>query len=677
MAPTQASPGIQLLNLPPDGTVHQRLFLLVGQAAGGGPGDSQQKPNGPDGYIDVQVTSQSSRDSFAPVQWEVNGTWFKALVPLFRGDNVVTLTHRWSDGQASGITSSLHLLNKDFPRAPLHLVILAASDSKVWSKLADGVPAQSSSPATPSATAVGSSAAPIPTLPPAPQRGLGGFLGKAREKLDRALASQPSHGEGSEQPALVDTPPGWRRDRILEGGLREIKRRFALQALTWQAFHAEQMYRQGFGHRTFPLEEEDDMHSTAPGSFVDLPSLPRVHVLRSAHSVSEFRAADNAQQHKGAKNGGAMHSFAGEALNKVDFWRSCPPGSAVAVMILDTTWDPSANLLRAHAAVGSHGGLRTGTLNHGVMGSHWLWACPSSLNEVTPAFLDAESTDSSHCCNDLGEGRTVALTINIGSGAMIHEAGHALDNPHWPSGIMARGYIEWNRAFMTRETHSLRGGARTVKPISPSNDSQENHLHRCQAIRARLHPSYARPTDPTPVHRGDRPWDEWVQLEPSLSPTAQGINVFAAAGIAKIVVDVGDKYRTHLEFGMDASQTKPPVSYLMTPEHIRQLVGFDPLAGNTPEVKLLVTAWNLRHVELNSYRRMGLARSISIPGVDMGRFGREVRNGPLTKVDDDPDHQRQTFLLNSAWPGGPPLTRIEVSISERTTFPPTNTIPIY
>ncbi|CAO1622095.1 unnamed protein product [Parajaminaea phylloscopi] len=665
MAPVaQAEPSIEALNLPPRRTVFQRLFLLVGRLQGGDASHLRGSQRGPDGFIEVQTAAQDGphRPTFPPGQWEVNACWFKALVPLVRGPNSVRLTHRWADGQPSGASLQLEIFYDATPRPPLHLVILAAKDSPAWSPTAQGAAGRdqrmSEAPATSSATSAQSAA---PTIPPVPPGELSGFFGRARNKIDRALGGISLSSTGSpDRPALVDTPPGWRRDRLLGGGLAEVKRRFALQALTWQAFHAEQMHRQGFGHRTFLLEEKDEGQISLGGQYLDLPSLPHVHVLRSEHTLHEFRDANNAQQHRGASNGGAMHAFAGEALEKEDFWRSGLPGSAIAVLVLDSMWDPASSLLRGHAAVGSHGGLAQGRLSHGVMGSHWLWACPSSLEEVTPAFLDEEPTDARHCCNDLGEGRTVSLTINIGSGAMIHEVGHAFDNPHWPSGIMSRGYIEWNRAFMTRETHSLRGGARILKPITPENDSQENHLHRCQAIRARLHPSYAFPDDPLPVYRGNRSWDEWVNLEPSLSPTAQGILCGSDAGIAKIVVEVGDSYRTHLEFGLAPNQPQPPKSYLMTPQHVAQLVHFDPLSSSSPEVKIVVTGWNLRHAELNSYRRMGLARPVAVPGVDLRAFGREVRNGPRTKVDDDANHRHQSVLLHSAWRGGPTLTAIEI-----------------
>lgn len=160
-----------------------------------------------------------------------------------------------------------------------------------------------------------------------------------------------------------------------------------------------------------------------------------------------------------------MMDFAQEALSDP----SLPPllrQSPIAVLILDSTWDASMQLLRGHAAIGMGG---PGRLSLGVMGSHWLWSAPSSLSDVTRAFLDEEQTDETCCVNDLRECGTAWETLNIGSGAWMHEVGHALNNPHWPSGVMARGYVEFNRAFMTREGRSSRTGSRGVRPIKYVN----------------------------------------------------------------------------------------------------------------------------------------------------------------------------------------------------------------
>lgn len=90
-----------------------------------------------------------------------------------------------------------------------------------------------------------------------------------------------------------------------------------------------------------------------------------------------------------------MHEFATEALNHP----SAPPcfrnpnGAYVAVLTLDAHWDPSQNLLLAHAALGAGGPISPGN-KIGVFGSHSCWSWPRSLPEVVPAFMDCSDVVS-------------------------------------------------------------------------------------------------------------------------------------------------------------------------------------------------------------------------------------------------------------------------------------------
>lgn len=99
-----------------------------------------------------------------------------------------------------------------------------------------------------------------------------------------------------------------------------------------------------------------------------------------------------------------MFDFASEAVQEAA--RNGSPllmHSPVAVLVLDTRWDARMGLLKAHAALGGGG---PGQLSQGVCGSHWMFSTPSSLQDVTRAFINEERTDERHCCNDLNEGGT-------------------------------------------------------------------------------------------------------------------------------------------------------------------------------------------------------------------------------------------------------------------------------
>jgi len=129
------------------------------------------------------------------------------------------------------------------------------------------------------------------------------------------------------------------------------------------------MRRHQLGSRTFSLDDTaSDPTPKSNSSLREIEHLPKIHILKSRHTLKEFRDPNNAQQFKGARNGGAMHQFAMEALSNPSVPRELHQ-SPVAVLVLDTTYDPNMKLLRAHAAVGSGG---AGQTSIGCMGSGWL-----------------------------------------------------------------------------------------------------------------------------------------------------------------------------------------------------------------------------------------------------------------------------------------------------------------
>lgn len=239
---------------------------------------------------------------------------------------------------------------------------------------------------------------------------------------------------------------------------------------------------------------------------------------------------------------------------------------------------------------------------------------------------------------------------------------------------------------MTRETHSLRR-ASPLKPITPATDADENHIHRCQAVRAVYHPAFRHPDDASLPHlKTCSSETEWLGAEPFWRPTSRGALLTCSAGLALIEIDVDGRFKTHIEyidpsygrasngevakstlFSAPGESSYPPTSLLLTLDWIRNLVGFDPMSPTSPEVKLNAVGCNLRSMEMDSYRRMAFAQPLrSLPGIpDLASagFGREVRNGPRTKVDDDQNHRHYAFLLNSAWNGGPSLIEVDVSRS--------------
>lgn len=625
MHASQAAPRIVVQNVANRETVYQRLLLVCGVV------EHYAAPQGT-----LLVTSTSGQRSgtgtgtgagqYEPQVWEINHGYFKALVPLSPGPNELTLQlfartythasqilayddHAWHQREPSLVQLPLSIwYQRDRGTPPLHLAILVARDSPALRAPDAG-----------------------PTPPPRPRPlGLGGGGGLAqwgRHLVDSAVSRPRDDRDRS----LVDAPPGEQTERLRQ--LSEVKRRFALQAYLWQAFHGEQMHRNGLGRRTFALDDRagDDAPVVA-GRRREISEYPNVHVLVSDHSVREFLDPDNAQQYPNAKNGGAMHSFAHEVLSSPKCPREIKQAlqGPVAVLILDTHWDPSMPLLRGHAAVGS---ADPGGLSFGVMGSHWIWAAPNGLDEVTEKMLSHERTDERHCVNDLGECSYAFETLNIGSGAMIHEVGHAFNNPHWPGGIMLRGYVEWNRAFMTREgprTQRHAPGEENINPITPANDSGMNYLHRLQAVRGRWHPSQALPTDPPlpfyDAQAGPEAYRVWCSAEPIYEPGVDGMSVRASCGIGAIEVytknqgEGGDgDLVTHVEFtGLPPQGHRPPSSLVLDPKWLSSLVSFDVLDPSARTVRLNVVGCNLRQTVVEDYRNQAFVVPIRLPGVPFG-----------------------------------------------------------
>lgn len=596
---------LKLTNLENGETVYTRLLLVEGNVG-------SDKANG------TITVSSDARSGFGEQSWEINQSFFKALVPLIPGRNDLVFTWQISGSNQQGSQAVTVTYDRPGTAPPLHLAIVAACDSPVWQN--DGCKPPSI-PRRPNAAGTSN--------PGGASKGdkMSRFLSKAMDKLDLSTGMHAEVPDEKDR-AIVDAPPGPRREALRAGGLAEVKRRIAIQAYLWQAFHAEQCRRHGMGRRAFQL---DDAHSDPPpGSPAQgtrlLEMLPRIHLLKSRRTLREFRDPENAQQKQNARNGGAMHAFAAEALNdpstpKELHW------SPVAVLTLDTIYDPKMRLLRAHGAVGAGG---PGHLSHGVMGSHWLWAAPSSLSQVTAAFLDTEPTDESCCVNDLNECPTAWQTLNIGSGAFFHEAGHALNNPHWPSGLMARGYIEFNRAFMTREPGCPRNGfpqGGFFAPIHAGNDDKHNHIHRAQAVRARWHPCFYIPSDPPLpylVSNDQRDWVQWNENEPSWTSTPQGAVLRCASGIGAIEAWINDEYKTHVEWlNLPSSQGQktpmPPQETMIDAAYLSNLVGFDVNHPSSPRVKLNALACNMRQAEMHDFRQHGVARPLTVAGIDSTR----------------------------------------------------------
>ena len=354
-----------------------------------------------------------------------------------------------------------------------------------------------------------------------------------------------------DSPGTYDTLPA-RAER--EGnGLDMAVSKFRMAAYLWQAFTAEQMWRQKLGRRTFRFEEE---WTSGTANHRDrengtMRSEARVHVIRSDKTMAEIRDLNKAQQNEKATEKDALFGIAVDAVKK--HFNPLPGQKLhVSVLLLDAHWDMDARTIRGHAALG--GG--TGDLQLAVFGSHCLQSYPSSFEEVAPAFTDCTPTDTNYLANDCNDAGSSWEAANIGIGAHLHETGHLFGCPHQEGGIMLRDYVVLNRTFVAREAYSTR----TKSKGGLATEADECGWHRLDCLRFRAHPAFRLPNDP-PMNM-----DDSVQAYP-----AEGGNVLlvAASGISFVEIfgEKDDVCRSWIEYTSDNGSVQRQV--VLTEQDLR------------------------------------------------------------------------------------------------------------
>lgn len=338
---------------------------------------------------------------------------------------------------------------------------------------------------------------------------------------------------GKDSPGTFDATPA--RIEKEGNGLETAIRKFRMAAYLWQAFTAEQMFRNKLGRRVFRMEEE---WVTGTSNYRDremgiMRSEAKIHIVRSSKTVAELRDLDLAQQNPQAKRKGDLFGIASEAVK--DYFKPQPGQKQyVSVLLLDAHWDRAANTITGHAALGGGGG----EIQLAIFGSHALHSYPSSFEEVVPAFSDCTPTDTDYVANDCNESGSSWEAANIGIGAHLHETGHLFGCPHQENGIMLRDYVTLNRSFTTREPYSTRTKSKGGLVLR----KDECTWHRLDCLRFRGHPCFALPTDP-PRHA-----DDSVHVWPVDNGN---VIVTAASGVAylEIFTQGDDLCHTWQEFG--------------------------------------------------------------------------------------------------------------------------------
>ncbi|CAM0135928.1 unnamed protein product [Umbelopsis sp. WA50703] len=334
----------------------------------------------------------------------------------------------------------------------------------------------------------------------------------------------------SDSPATFDVPPEKRHENTLNVAIEK----FRMCAYMWQAFMSEQFYRNGMGRRALRLDERTQPDTISAQDAGVLRHTAYVHVVRSKRSLKEWRDLKRAQQSPESNHGDQdLYSMFIDSLR--DYGAPFDKPCTVAGLMLDSHWDTKVKVTRAHAALGG----KAGDLALGIFGSHLLHAWPRNMEDIVPAFMNTTITDTRYVANDANESGQWWKAANIGMGAMLHEVGHAHTLTHTATGIMSRGYNNWNRTFMVKEPGR--------SPIPP-HDEEGSHWHRVDMLRLRFHPTFRIPQDGY--------WAPKSDMGPSIVPLEHSkIAIKAPAGLSMVELLVNGSYRTHFEWPKPSQQT--------------------------------------------------------------------------------------------------------------------------
>ncbi|KAJ3091610.1 hypothetical protein HK102_014096 [Quaeritorhiza haematococci] len=271
-------------------------------------------------------------------------------------------------------------------------------------------------------------------------------------------------------------------------GLQNAVKRFRLASYLWQAFCAEEMRKNGYGRRTFWVEEEVDFDTMTPNQNIARPTA-KVHIVRSQKTMAEIRAV-----------GTDLYGTFLDALREYGQPFNRLPCN-VAGLILDTHWDPVERRAGGNAALG---GRQTGMPSLGMFGSHLLHAVPETICDVSDALTDGRPVDHRYLADDNGETHDMKGACCVYLGAALHEVGHTFQLAHTAHGVMNRSW-DFATCFVSGADQEGTDGS----------NNRACHWFPVDLAKFRYHNMFALPGDfglgPTPP--ADPTIDEQITME--------------------------------------------------------------------------------------------------------------------------------------------------------------------
>ncbi|RUS32297.1 Jacalin-like lectin domain-containing protein, partial [Jimgerdemannia flammicorona] len=208
---------------------------------------------------------------------------------------------------------------------------------------------------------------------------------------------------------------------------------------------------------------------------------------------------------------------------------------------------------------------------------------------------------------------------------LLHEVGHAHTLTHTATGIMSRGFNNWNRAFMVKEPH-FNG------PVRPHEEAGA-HWHRVDTLRLRFHPSFRLPLDLSRSPHKDH--------TPTFIPLDSGLEIHAAAGLVMVEFELDGRYKTHIEF---PNQNGQPTRLPFSEDDLWRRVGVKPGSGR---LRIEATASNTHSAAIGDVTAFFKDRVVTIPGgkcIKSAPAGHRGLNGAETIVPFPPQGARLTKI---------------------------------
>ncbi|EFC43850.1 hypothetical protein NAEGRDRAFT_68136 [Naegleria gruberi] len=204
----------------------------------------------------------------------------------------------------------------------------------------------------------------------------------------------------------------------------EAIKRMQVALLMMQTFCAEKVQD---GRRTFPLEV-DPHHKNMP--LIDV-------VYSEKYTREEFASLSNDWMNDG---GNAAYSH---IHNQLVNSSKHTPQTVYYCITSGHYYDPVLNKTKLGAALGGGYLAMWADVN--------MYSYPNSVDKIQASFMNDTSVDKSHLRDDSAGRGTYYANCATGIGASMHELGHCFGCDHTSTGIMARGFDNFNLFFCVKE----------------------------------------------------------------------------------------------------------------------------------------------------------------------------------------------------------------------------------